>query len=68
MPILVSGHRVVIAALFELGRAEEAAAAARHYLRIAPGATASGHYRRVYRDQAFVERLIRAFRAAGLPA
>ena len=34
---------------------------------IAPGATASGHYRRVYRDQAFVERLIRAFRAAGLP-
>jgi adenylate cyclase len=67
MPILVSGHRVVIAALFELGRAEEAAAAARRYLRIVPGATASGHYRRVYRDQAFVERLIRAFRAAGLP-
>jgi adenylate cyclase len=66
-PAVASGHRVVIAALVELGRQDEAEAAARRYLQGVPNARANANVRRLYRDQVFAERLIRNLRTAGLP-
>ena len=67
VPALMSGHRVVTAALAWLGRREDAAAAALRLLGYAPKARADADFRRLYRDQGFAGRLIRAYREAGLP-
>jgi adenylate cyclase len=68
MPRNVVAHRVVAASLALLGRTDEAAAAMRTLLAVAPNFTMS-HMRRFisYHDAEFVERYLRGLRKAGLP-
>jgi tetratricopeptide (TPR) repeat protein len=67
VPVMAIGHRLVIAALMQLGQTAAAAMAARHFLATVPTARADRGDRRFFRDQVFVERLIRALQDAGLP-
>ena len=67
VPAMAGGHRLVIAALTLLGRREESREAAQRFLRFVPDARTDANFRRFYRDQAFAERLIGAYREAGLP-
>jgi adenylate cyclase len=70
MPRHVSAHRHVAASLALLGRTEEARAAMRALLAVAPNFTMSYMQEFIpmpYRDAAFVERYLWGLREAGLP-
>jgi adenylate cyclase len=65
----VTGHRAVVAALYGLGRIEEARAAAQRYQAATPqGARVyADRVRGLFADNVFAEWLITALRASGLP-
>jgi adenylate cyclase len=68
MPRNAFAHRIIAASLALLGRTEEAHAAARAHLAIAPNYTiADGQKNMPFNDAEFVERYFRGLREAGLP-
>jgi hypothetical protein len=68
-PGRVTGYRVLIGALYALGRVEHARDAARRYAEASPvGARVfADRVRYLFADTHFTEHLIEALRAAGLP-
>jgi adenylate cyclase len=68
-PGRVTGYRVVIGALYALGRVEHARDAARRYAEASPAGAGvfADRVRYLFADTHFTEHLIEALRAAGLP-
>ena len=69
MPGCVAAHRILIAALFCLGRHREAEAAVDRHRAATPGIArfSAETIRQMYRDQDFANMLVQAWRNAGLP-
>jgi adenylate cyclase len=67
-PTWIPGHLVVTVSMVQLGRIDEARAAANRMLKLAPGMTLASRLAQMpHRDHAFKDRYISALRAAGIP-
>ena len=67
-PSHLPAHALAIVSFVLLGRLDEAKAAARRLLEIAPSYSVSGRARLLpYKDQAHKDRYLNALRAAGIP-
>ena len=69
LPACVPAYRLLIASLWYLDRRNEAFAAVKRMQAASPGAArfSADAFRCMYRDQDFAEKLIKAWREAGLP-